>query len=304
MQLYDGAVGASVCSRYEDNCSYLCHFDNLIFGITEGEPTSQIYLYSINSKEIVLCDSRQIESGSLCHVSFLEKSSLLVGACYGSAIIFSIKVDTQNKQFCGEIKYCTQGQTQGRSHCVRPSLDQRLLYSANIMQDRIYRYHITQDGLEPIDFLQLDSGVGPRHLLPFADDCYYVITEYSNEILLVKDNRLVGRYSTLAVDFSGESFCSTLCMTKDCRFLYAANRGADNIAVFEVNPDFSLTPLEWFDCGSFPRHIALCDDDKTLLCANQKGNNIAIYALDKQSGRMQKQVQSIPFETPSFVMEY
>ncbi len=229
---------------------------------------------------------------------------MLVGACYGTGNIFSVKVDLEQKRFCGKVSYCTQGETQGRAHCVTASDDETILYSANIMQDRIYRYLISKNGLEPLDFLQLPLGVGPRHILPISSGCYYVITEYSNEILLIQDNVLIEKYSTVGDGLCGESFGSTLCMTKDKRFLYAANRGENTIAVFSINPDLSLKNISRFACGNFPRHIALCNSDRYILCANQKGDNVSIFELDKETGMMIAKIREIPFQSPSFVLEY
>lgn len=261
-------------------------------------------MYTKNGEDCELDDSRQIEGGSLCHISYLHESSLLVGACYGTGNIFSVKVGIDKKRFCSEITYYTQGEIQGRAHCVTASADETILYSANIMQDRIYRYHIAKSGLEQVDYLQLPLGIGPRHILPISSGCYYVITEYSNEILLIKDNILADKYSTVATDFCGESFGSTMCVTANKKFLYVGNRGENRIAVFLINPDFSLTNIGRFACGNFPRHIALCDDDRYILCANQKGNNVSIFELDKETGMMIAKTGEIPFQSPSFVMEY
>lgn len=303
LKMYDDLKQKPVFSRYEKNCSYLCSYNNIIFGITEDEPKSAIYLYKLNDDCVELYDTRPIEGGLLCHISYIKKSRLLVGACYGTGNIFSVKVDIKNKCFCSEITYYTQGQIEGKAHCVCANENETILYSANIMQDRIYRYSIKQNGLELIDYLQLPLGIGPRHILSINNDCYYVITEYSNEILLVKHNVLSEMYSTVGYDFCGKSYGSTLCMTKNKKYLYAANRGENTISVFSVNSDFSLINIGRFDCGNFPRHISLYDDDKYIISANQKGDSVDIFELDKNNGMNKSKTAYISFKSPSFVME-
>lgn len=296
MYIYKGSE--VVCSRYEKNCSFICLGDDVIFGITQEDITSKIHIFSQDGNSLL--DSRDVNGGGLCHISYIKKSRLLVGGCYETGNIFWVKVEGQ--KFSGEVCYHQQGDMQGRAHCVAQNADESLLFSANIMQDRIYCYKLTSNSLAEGGYLQLPIGIGPRHILPFDKNSYYVITEYSNEILLIKNGELQSRYSTLSSNYTGVSFGSSLCKSE--RFLYAANRGEDTIAVFEINSDFTLMPVGRFSCGDFPRHIALADNDSIIISANQHGNCFSIFSLDKKTGMSIGKIKDIPFVEPSFVMEY
>lgn len=294
MQIYENSQ--PILSRYEKNCSFICKSQNAIFGITQDSPTSKIYIFSSDGKQLL--GSRMVDGAGLCHITYIEKSSLLVGSCYISGNIFWVKVE--KNRFVGEVSYHHQGSEPGRAHCVAATQDESLLLSANIMQDRIYSYEITANDLKEAGYLQLPTGIGPRHILPVEKGTYYVITEYSNEILLIKDNTLKSTYTTLSDDFDGVSNGSSLCRSKG--FLYAANRGEDTIAVFKINPDFTLVPIGRFACGDFPRHIALINDNTQIVSANQHGNCFSIFTLDEKTGMAVGKITEIPFHEPSFVM--
>lgn len=306
MLVYENAQATNlIAKRYEKNNSWLCECGNFLVSINEASPVSTLYLLSKNAADCY--DSLTIEGGNLCHLSYIQKSGLLVGACYVTGNIFWLEIDHEHKKFSRNISYHTQGDTQGRAHCVVPNEAETLLLSANIMQDRIYRYAIGDSELSYIDFLQLPIGVGPRHILPLDAECnsYYIITEYSNELLLIENNTLTERYGTLSSEFCGISNGSTLCMTKPTegkQFLYAGNRGENSIAIFEVLSNLSLRQIGRFDCGDFPRHIALVENDKYIVSANQHGNNFSIFELDPKSGMSKGKIAEIPMVQAAFAL--
>lgn len=72
--------------------------------------------------------------------------------------------------------------------------------------------------LKEREYIQLDKGEGPRHIALYEElGLIYVITEYSNRIIILrqKDFKILQSISTLPQGFNGESYCSTLCFTKD-----------------------------------------------------------------------------------------
>jgi 6-phosphogluconolactonase len=72
------------------------------------------------------------------------------------------------------------------------------------------------------------------------------------------------------------------------RFLYAANRGHDSIAAFEVDPESGrLTFIEREAVrGSHPRNFNLDPTGKWLLAAGRDSNTISLFRIEAQTGEL------------------
>ena len=241
--------------RDVENSSYLSVFGEYVFGISELEGNSYIHMFKKNLEEYSLIDTKLIKGGSLCYISYLPKNGVLVGACYESGEIFSIRVGETG--FRDMVSFIKQGGDEAkvtRSHCVVSNKSETILYSANIALDMIFSYKIKQGKLLENGYLELPKGEGPRHiLLSHNEGTIYVITEYSNKIFIINNDNgqmtLSDNACTLPENFCGKSYCSTLCMTADGKYIYAANRGANTIAVFSVIEDGKLKKIG--DCSCF-----------------------------------------------------
>ena len=95
-------------------------------------------------------------------------------------------------------------------------------------------------------------------------------------------------YSTLSEGFAGESFASHVAVSRDGRFLYAANRGANTIAAFAVDGvagGLTLVDEEPVR-GDWPRHFALSGNEDFLVVANQRSSNLAVLSRDRGDGTL------------------
>jgi 6-phosphogluconolactonase len=94
--------------------------------------------------------------------------------------------------------------------------------------------------------------------------------------------------STLPEEFKEENTCAEIATSMDGRYLYASNRGADNIAVFAVdNLTAKLTLIEYVSTrGGHPRHFALTPDGAYLIVANRDANNLVVFSIEATSGRL------------------
>ena len=140
--------------------------------------------------------------------------------------------------------------------------------------------------------LNMESGAGPRHLAFHPNGQWiYVANELNCTLGLVKKTDK-GKYmnsfniSTLPADYSEPNTCADIRVSLDGKFIYASNRGHNSIAIFKVNnSDGSLKLLGHESTkGDSPRNFSLSPDNKYLLVANQRSNNIVSFERDKTSG--------------------
>ena len=81
---------------------------------------------------------------------------------------------------------------------------------------------------------------------------------------------------------------SAIHISKDGRFVYAANRGHDSIAVFAVNQDtgkLSLVQIISTE-GHWPRDFSLDPTEDFLIASNEESGNLTLYKRNKESGEL------------------
>lgn len=290
--------------------SYLSYHDNLLFGITEKGSGCWVYMFIGKGDGYSLVDSRELNSDILCHISYLPKSRALVGSCYGSGEVFSIGVGDQGfKELLCTLRQGDRDDIESRAHCGVPDAEEKRLYSANIALDRIYIYDINKGMLSEREYFQLNRGEGPRHIALYPElDLIYIITEYSNRIITIhmgkEGLKIVQSINTLPEGFQGQSYCSTLCLTKDKKYLYAANRGSNTIGIFKVRDDGLLEKISHSDCfGNWPRHIDLIGGDNYIAITNERSDQVVIVQRDSETGQIKDVVNRIDFKRPGFVVE-
>jgi 6-phosphogluconolactonase len=292
-----------------DQASFVCQWKDYLFTITETDDYSIVYLMKKNNEEYLILDQKKLDGGALCHITYSAKHHVLYGACYGTGTIFGVRVvgDHFGDVVYHEVQHSPSSKLLTRAHCVLLNAEENKLLTINIALDEIICYEL-QEGIPVLlERFALPEGVGPRHAIYSADETLlYVITEYSNEIFVYKTKgyQLLQRISTLPAEYTGISNCSTLCMTKDGRYLYAANRGADTIALFRIDVKGGLEWIEEYSCGGkHPRHMILTDQDEMLIICNQFSNNITAYFLDVLSGELQEKVLDFEFKMPSGIVQ-
>lgn len=292
-----------------EDASFICEGDGYLFAVTETEAYAVIYLLQRSVSGFQLLDERRLKGGYLCHITYSSVNKALFGACYGTGTVFVVQVE--GGRF-GELLFheSQTGEQPGaltRAHCVLLNREESMLIVINIALDMAFYYKVTDGRLAHIKTLTMPGGTGPRHAIYSMDEkLLYIITEYANEIFVYENTdemKLIQRVSTLAPGFAGISNCSTLCFSQDGNYLYAANRGADTIAIFTVRKDSTLEWLKDFDCGGkHPRHMIMTKDGQYLIVCNQFSDNVAIFELETVTGTVKSRLDDIYFKAPSGVL--
>jgi len=156
----------------------------------------------------------------------------------------------------------------------------------------------------------LPPGDGPRHFHFHANGrWFYSIQEEGSTIVLFDYDASTGQLtsrqtiSTLPPGFAGSNFCSEILVSADGRFVYAGNRLHDSIGIFSIGPNGTLTFVgeEWTR-GNYPRSFNFDPTGQFLYCCNQRGDNIAVFRVDRKTGSLNFTGQYTPVGNPSSIV--
>ncbi len=156
----------------------------------------------------------------------------------------------------------------------------------------------------------LPPGDGPRHFHFHPNGKWlYCVQEEGSTIVLFDYAAATGRLtsrqtiSTLPPGFAGSNFCSEILVSADGRFVYVGNRLHDSIGIFSVGPTGTLTYVgeEWTR-GNYPRSFAFDPTGGFLYCCNQRGDNVATFAVDRKTGNLTFTGQYTAVGNPSCIV--
>ena len=134
------------------------------------------------------------------------------------------------------------------------------------------------------------------------------LTTRSNIVLFDYDaakGQLASRQtiSSLPPGFAGSNFCSEIMVSEDGRFVYAGNRLHDSIGIFSVGNHGELTFVgeEWTR-GNYPRSFNFDPPGRFLYSCNQRGDNVAAFRVDRNTGRLVFTGHYTPVGNPSIIV--
>lgn len=297
----------------EENPSFVClsRDAKTLYAVSELDDRGAVISYDIEREKPAAKEKIIVGGRSMCHISVTAIPGNVLCACYESGDIYSLLFGGQHNI----LSHMNNGSEKGRSgfHFISVDKSGRYALAVDIAQDRIYVYRFSDGFLKPdlgLFNLQLEHGEGPRHLKfhPYLNTVY-VSTEYSNKIIILRFNESVGELefvksvNLLPDDHKGPSYASELVISKDGRFLYAANRGANLITCFGLDKSGLPVLKGYYDCfGDWPRHICITNDSRFMLSANQKSGNVAVIPI-KSDGALSDAVEEIPIHSPVCVCE-
>lgn len=194
--------------------------------------------------------------------------------------------------------FAISGHDRTHAHMIEADPSGRFVLHADLGLDRLFVWKFdAQTGVltpnEP-HAVALPPGDGPRHFAfhPNGRWFYSIQEEASTLVLFDYDadhGRLTARQtiSTLPGGFAGSNFCSEVLVSADGRFVYAGNRLHDSIGIFVIGPDGTLKPVadEWTR-GNYPRSFNVDPTGRFLFCCNQRGDNVAVFRVDRQTGAL------------------
>ncbi|HKL37352.1 MAG TPA: lactonase family protein, partial [Bacteroidales bacterium] len=257
--------------------------------------------YRIQGDTLLPLSTRSSGGAHPCHIA-VDRQGFVLTANYSSGNVGLLRLEEEGKlsdlldvhQHHG--RGATKRQKGPHAHMARFMHKGESILAADLGTNELWFYRLDTSKSKLIpgqpQTLEMAEGAGPRHMTFHPNGRWiYVINELNSTVTQVhkkaKADYLKGpSFSTLPPDFQGENYCADIHISSDGKFLYASNRGHNSIAIFKVNPqDGSLRMTNHHNIrGDWPRNFSLSPDEKYLLVANQKSDNIVAFRRDSSSG--------------------
>jgi 6-phosphogluconolactonase len=211
--------------------------------------------------------------------------------------------------------FAISGHDRPHAHMIAANPGNRFVLQTDLGQDRIYVYSFNkQTGkLMPAassPFVSLPSGDGPRHFAFHPNGRWlYSMQEEASTVVFFRFDPVSGSMaaqqtiSALPDGFAGTSFGSGIRVSPDGRFLYAANRLHNTIAVFSIGNSGKLKHLgETPTLGDYPCQFNFDPSGTFLYVCNQRSDQITSFRIDKRTGLLIFTGQYTPVGTPTSII--
>jgi len=289
------------------NPSYLAksqdgNFLVVVNEISDENQEGGVQSFKIMKNSLILTDQKSSGGAHPCHVSINSDGYIAVSNYTGGSVAL-LKLDEQGKlkeldvqQHYGKgTDSLRQNEPHAHSSYFFPQ--QHQLISADLGTNELWfsKIDFEKQKLKLDGKMKMKDGVGPRHLCFHPNHKWvYVINEMGGNITqleLMEDGSYQTRstFSILNKDFKGDNFSAEIHISSDGRFVYATNRGPNEIVVFAVDEQTgSLNFLSRQSThGNWPRNFTLSPDEKFLLVAHQYSNNICCFKRDAKTGLLE-----------------
>ncbi|WP_329070855.1 lactonase family protein [Streptomyces sp. NBC_01429] len=181
-----------------------------------------------------------------------------------------------------------------RAHQVVAAPGGRWALCTDLGTDSVRILALSADG-EPTPHgeTSLRPGTGPRHLAFHPGGGHvYVLGELEPILTVCRWDATtgvlepVGETPVLPDGVTGESFPSAVVVSRDGRFVWAAVRGHDSIAVIALDATYEKPePVTAVDCGGrWPRDLALDPTGRRLYAANERSGDVTWFDVDRETG--------------------
>lgn len=267
------------------------------------------------------------------HLSVHPSGQFVLVANYfgGSVAVLPIQPDgslgeaTEVKKDAGKIgptkatnappgSFAISGHDQTHAHMIEADPSGKFVIHVDLGLDQIlvWKFDADKGTLTAAEtpFVSLPPGDGPRHFAFHPNGrWFYSIQEEGSTVVLFDFDAQTGRLSSrqtissLPPGYAGSNFCSEITVSADGRFVYAGNRLHDSIGIFAIGADGTLTFVteEWTH-GDYPRSFTFEPTNNFLYCCNQRADHIAVFRVDKSSGKLAFTGHYTPVGNPSQIV--
>jgi 6-phosphogluconolactonase len=324
-----GRLGEPKLAAETENPSFLALHPTrpLLYAVNEvstfeGAPTGSVSAFAIDPKTGLLGALNRVSSkgGGPCHLSVDRAGRHVLVANYGGGSVASLPIakDGGLAPASGFVQHTGSGahpkrQKGPHAHMIEADPKGRLVLAADLGLDKVLLYRLdTKTGaLAPADppHLSTAPGAGPRHFAFSSDgrDLYLfneillTITRYAHEGGRFTEKETVSSLPAGGTPAEGDSGAEIV-VHPSGRFVYASNRGVDQLAVFARDPATGrLTAVEHVASGGkTPRSFAIDPSGRWLIAAHQRSESGqgVVFRIDPASGRLSATGQTVQIGAP------
>ncbi|MEY4566124.1 MAG: 6-phosphogluconolactonase [Planctomycetota bacterium] len=207
--------------------------------------------------------------------------------------------------------FAFSGHDRTHAHMIQADPSGKYVVHCDLGLDQIFVWKIdlTKGTLTEVDKVNLPAGDGPRHFHFHPNGKWFYSIQEEGSTIVLFDFDATGKMkarqtlSTLPPGFAGSNFCSEILVSSDGKFVYAGNRLHDSIGIFSIGSDGTLSYLgeEWTR-GNYPRSFNFAPSGDFLYCCNQRGDNIAVFKVDRLSGGLSFTGHYVEVGNPSIIV--
>ena len=323
---FDPANGTAipVSTVAAENPSYLALSadGNFLYSVTEngGSNPGSVSAFAFDKQtgQLTVLNTQLSGGDHPCYVSVDKNNKNLFVANYagGNIAVLPLNEDGSIGAAVQTIKDDGHGPNKDRQekahvHTAVLSPDEKYVFYTDLGTDKINITKYKGGKNNPIvpanpAFVSVTPGYGPRHLA-FSNNkkTMYLITEMGSSVIVFDYNNGKPKQRqdiTLLPDgFKGATGAADIHISPNGLFLYATNRGdANDISVFSINQENGeLTFVERKPSGGKgPRNFIIDPTGKYLIVAHQNSDNITVYRIDENTGKITQTVSRTAVGNP------
>jgi 6-phosphogluconolactonase len=301
----------------------------------KGASSGSVSAYSIerSTGRLTLINTVSSQGAAPAHLSVHPAGKHVLAANYGGGTVAVLPLGPRGKlseasfvsHGAGDVgpahaasapvgSFAISGHDAPHMHMIESDPAGRFVLATDLGRDRIFvwKFDAPRGRLIENDppFVSLPRGDGPRHFAFHPNGrWFYCLQEEASTVAFFTYDTERGRLalkktiSSLPKGFAGTNFTSEIMVTPDGRFVYAANRLHDSIAWFSIAKTGELTHLgECSTRGDYPRSFNIDPSGSFLFSCNQRGDAIAAFRHDKETGKLSFTGQYTPVGTPAIIV--
>lgn len=228
---------------------------------------------------------------AVCHVAVAADGGYAVATCWGDGRVLVYELDgsgaivgrAEAEASVDPYREIAEEPRPSRAHSSLFLPDGRVL-TTDLGHDTVRIWQPARDehgaALELIGETVLPFGSGPRHMVLHPSGHVYVVTEYSNEVVVLEPGELgVASVVHAFEPYERNGNAGAHISYDGDGHVHVTVRGANVVGVLEVrDAGAALVPVANVDCGgNWPRHHLQLGD--RLYVANQLSEDIAVFRL-------------------------
>lgn len=295
----------------------------VLYSVSEPSGGSRVFAFNRDPATGKLTPINSVVSGGggATHLTFDAAAKALFVAHYGTGHVswlptaddgrLGIPNSVQSGYGTGPNQ---ERQTSPHAHGVVVDPSGRFVLAADLGADRIFVYGFDPATRQlvpaPEPFASASPGSGPRHLVFHPSGQFlFLVTEMAAEVVSYRWDAgqvRLRHIQTLAMDepaFKEQKSAAHIAISRDGRYVYASNRGANSIAVFGVNAkDGTMRLVQRISSqGKTPWDFSLDPTGRWMLVANTNSNSIVVFAVDPETGELTATQETMSVTLPSNV---